>query len=205
MRLSVGTKIGLGCNAMLIGIIGIVTWNHIETHRAEWERDQRLRAICEAPGFIPADIRCIIVKFVKHNPPALIAAVAYQESRFRNDVCSPVKACGLMQFMPGTATLYNVEVKDALSSIKGGDAYLRDLTKQFGNAGLALAAYNWGPGNLSCWLGRSRNCKRKPMPAETREYVKAITGHPVEAWLGKATPKLGGHHLRMVAHLNPGG
>jgi hypothetical protein len=195
------TKIGLGTNALLLGIIGIVTWNHIETHRAEWERDERLRKICEAPGFIPADIRCIIVKFVKHNPPALIAAVAYQESRFKTNVCSPVKACGVMQFMPGTALEYNVEVKDALSSIRGGDVYLRDLNRQFGNVGLALAAYNWGPGNLSCWLGRTRKCNKKPMPAETRNYVKAITGHPVEAWLGKATPAIGGHHKTMLAHL----
>jgi hypothetical protein len=187
-------------NAALLGTIACITWNHIETHREQWERDQQLRRICEVPGFIPADIRCLIVKFVKENPPSLIAAVAYQESRFKTNALSPAGAHGVMQFMPATARAYNVNTHDALSSIVGGDRLLADLRRQFGNEGMALAAYNCGAGCVTSWLKGKRT-----LPKETRDYVKAITGHTVEVWRGKATMPVAGHRKAMERHLTLAG
>ena len=49
--------------------------------------------------------------------------------------------------------------------------HLRELREQFGNLGLAAAAYNAGPGRVSAWLGSHR-----PLPGETRNYVAMVTG-----------------------------
>jgi hypothetical protein len=55
---------------------------------------------------------------------------------------------------------------------------LRDLRADFGNLGLAAAAYNAGPRRVREWLAGTG-----PMPAQTRSYVLAITGRPVEDWI----------------------
>jgi hypothetical protein len=56
---------------------------------------------------------------------------------------------------------------------------VRDLNKQFGNLGLAAAAYNAGPRRVSDWLA-----KKGEMPGETRNYVVRVTGRPIEEWVG---------------------
>jgi hypothetical protein len=55
--------------------------------------------------------------------------------------------------------------------------FLAELRSQFGNLGLAAAAYNSGPRRVQEWLAGTGG-----MPAETRNYVRAITGSPVEDW-----------------------
>jgi hypothetical protein len=55
--------------------------------------------------------------------------------------------------------------------------FLQDLRRQFGNLGLAAAAYNAGPRRIREWMEGSG-----PMPSETRAYVQAITGTSVEQW-----------------------
>jgi soluble lytic murein transglycosylase-like protein len=123
--------------------------------------------------------------------------VAYQESRFKTDARSHAGAHGIMQFMPATAMAYKVNTHDALSSIVGGDRLLADLRNRFGNDGLALAAYNCGSGCVSSYLKGKRT-----LPKETRDYVKAITGHTVEAWrASKVTMPSGGHRKAMERHL----
>ena len=54
---------------------------------------------------------------------------------------------------------------------------LRELSEQFGNLGLAAAAYNAGPRRVIDWMA-----KRGALPGETRHYVLRITGHSAEAW-----------------------
>jgi len=102
--------------------------------------------------------------------PKLIEAVIQTESDFNAQAVSPVGAQGLMQLMPGTAR--DLGVKDAFDpeeNIQAGSRYLKQLMDRYhGDAGLALAAYNWGMGNLE------RNPEH--MPQETVNYVAKVTG-----------------------------
>ncbi len=63
--------------------------------------------------------------------------------------------------------VHNVDTNDTDASIEYGAEYLSDLKDQFGSWELALAAYNWGPGNLS-----KKGIEKAPR--ETRDYIKKI-------------------------------
>jgi len=82
--------------------------------------------------------------------------------------------------------------------------FLRELADQFGNLGLAAAAYNAGPGRLREFLSG-----RRPLPAETRHYVLAITGISVDEWAGSGKrepaqkPKAGCGELMALLHRAP--
>jgi peptidoglycan DL-endopeptidase CwlO len=99
--------------------------------------------------------------------PALLAAVASQESGFDSRAVSPAGAQGLMQFMPATARGLGVDPFDPSSAVDGAARYLADLGRQFGSPSLALAAYNAGPGTVS------RHGGIPPYP-ETQNYVRAV-------------------------------
>jgi len=113
--------------------------------------------------------------------PALLARQTQQESGFQLDKTSPKGAEGISQFIPATAKRYGVDVTNPKSSIEGQAHYMSDLLKQFnGNRGLALAGYNWGEDHVAKWLAAGADVNK--MPAETRNYVQAITGSSVEKW-----------------------
>jgi hypothetical protein len=100
--------------------------------------------------------------------PALLAAVAQQESGFDARAVSPAGAQGLMQFMPATARGLGVDAFDPASAVDGAARYLSDLTDQFGSTELALAAYNAGPGTVRRYGG-------VPPYPETQDYVRSVT------------------------------
>jgi soluble lytic murein transglycosylase-like protein len=100
--------------------------------------------------------------------PALLAAMASQESGFNASAVSPAGAKGLMQLMPSTAAGLGVNPLDPASSVDGAARYLSTLTHQFGSTSLALAAYNAGPGTVSRYGG-------VPPYGETQNYVRAVT------------------------------
>src|SRR5690349_20470946 len=78
--------------------------------------------------------------------PRLLEAIAYVESRFRQDAISPKGAIGMMQLMPGTAGELGVDARDPAQNAHGGAAYLRKMLVMFNNdVELAVAAYNAGP------------------------------------------------------------
>ncbi len=116
-------------------------------------------------------------------PLEFFARVIWQESRFQADAVGPVtrsgrRAQGIAQFMPGTAAERGLlDPFDPVQALPKSAEFLRDLRKSFGNLGLAAAAYNAGPQRVRDWLTGSRT-----LPAETRNYVVAITGIPVEDW-----------------------
>jgi hypothetical protein len=111
-------------------------------------------------------------------PPAFFARLIWQESRFKHDARSPVGAQGVAQFMPATAAEVGLsDPLDPLKALPASAKFLRRLHDQFGNLGLAAAAYNAGPGRIQNWLAR-----RGPLPDETRNYVRIITGNVAENW-----------------------
>jgi hypothetical protein len=111
-------------------------------------------------------------------PVGFLARLLWQESKFRSKAVSSAGAKGIAQFMPRTAVEMGLsDPLDPLEAIPASASYLRKLHDQFGNLGLAAAAYNAGGGRIGKWLAR-----RGPLPKETRAYVKIITGHKTEAW-----------------------
>ena len=128
-----------------------------------------------------ADVICETVKAAaeEHNIPiGFFVRLLWQESRFRSEEVSSAGAQGIAQFMPQTAVEVGLrDPFDPLQAIPASAKFLRKLYNQFGNLGLAAAAYNAGGGRIEKWLSR-----RSSLPAETRAYVKIITGHKAEAW-----------------------
>ena len=117
-------------------------------------------------------------------PLDFLVRVIWQESHFRPDVLGPItsdgqRAQGIAQFMPGTAAERGLlDPFNPVEALPKSGAFLAELRDEFGNLGLAAAAYNAGPQRVRDFLAGSRD-----LPAETRNYVLAITGHPVEDWL----------------------
>lgn len=111
-------------------------------------------------------------------PVPFLTRLIWRESAFRVRAVSPVGAQGVAQFMPGTARERGLtDPFDPEQAIPHAAHLLADLNRQFGNLGLAAAAYNGGPGRVSSWLAGTGG-----LPTETRNYVLAITGAPAEAW-----------------------
>ena len=120
-------------------------------------------------------------------PLEFFARVIWQESRFQSDAVGPVtrsgqRAQGIAQFMPGTASERRLlDPFDPVQALPKSAEFLSELRSQFGNLGLAAAAYNAGPRRVQEWLGGTG-----PMPQETRNYVVAITGSTVDDWASAA-------------------
>src|SRR6266403_3395505 len=116
-------------------------------------------------------------------PLEFFARVIWQESRFQSDAVGPVtrngqRALGIAQFMPGTANERRLlDPFDPVQALPKSAEFLNELRNQFGNLGLAAAAYNAGPRRVQEWLAGSG-----AMPQETRNYVIAITGTTVDDW-----------------------
>lgn len=112
--------------------------------------------------------------------PALLAAVIYQESRFRPRARSSSGALGLMQLLPETAkgiatrtggTRFLLsDLFDPELNVRYGSWYLRHLLDKYGDERLALAAYNAGQRNVDSW----RSAGRGIAFAETRSYVENV-------------------------------
>jgi hypothetical protein len=129
-------------------------------------------------------------------PLEFFARLIWQESRFQSDAVGPTtrsgeRAQGIAQFMPGTANGRRLlDPFDPVQALPKSAEFLSELRDQFGNLGLAAAAYNAGPRRVQEWLAG-----RGPMPLETRNYVTAITGSTVEDWVaaGRGGGKMVGH------------
>jgi hypothetical protein len=111
-------------------------------------------------------------------PVGFLTRLIWQESRFRPDVVSPAGAQGIAQFMPGTAGARGLANPfDPEEAIPKAAELLAELSRRFGNVGLAAAAYNGGPARVASW-----QAGRGTLSAETRDYVLAVTRRPVEDW-----------------------
>ncbi len=115
-----------------------------------------------------------------HLDPALLAAVIYQESKFRSDAKSKSGAIGLMQLTPATAdgiairthgsAFHTSDLYDPDINIRYGTWYLANLFSKYGSERLVLAAYNAGQGNVDRWRANGQPIQF----AETRAYVKRV-------------------------------
>jgi peptidoglycan lytic transglycosylase len=115
-----------------------------------------------------------------HLDPALLAAVIYQESKFRASAKSSSGAIGLMQLTPSTArgiairthgnAFRTSDLYDADINIRYGTWYLDNLFKKYRSERLVLAAYNAGQGNVDEWRARGEPIQF----AETRAYIKRV-------------------------------
>ncbi|MDE0853084.1 MAG: lytic transglycosylase domain-containing protein [Nevskia sp.] len=114
-----------------------------------------------------------------HGMPAgLMARQGYQESGYQAAVVSGARrsaagAIGMFQFEPATAAEFEIDPTDPAQAIDGAGRYLAQLRAALGSWDYAVAAYNWGIGNVHKWL---RAGKSYPPPAETVTYVANITG-----------------------------
>jgi hypothetical protein len=111
-------------------------------------------------------------------PVPFFANLIWQESSFNPRDISRAGALGIAQFMPKTAVSYGlINPFEPIHALNVAARFLRELHGQFGNLGLAAAAYNAGPGRVSNWLA-----KRGALPGETRNYVIRITGRVADRW-----------------------
>jgi hypothetical protein len=111
-------------------------------------------------------------------PVPFFANLIWQESNFDSKSVSRAGAQGIAQFMPKTAAEFGLTNPfEPIEALHAAGRFLSQLRAQFGNLGLAAAAYNAGPGRVMDWMGR-----RKSLPGETRNYVLRITGRAADRW-----------------------
>ncbi len=124
----------------------------------------------------------------RHIPVAFLTRLIWQESAFRAEATSSAGAQGIAQFMPGTAAERGLDDPfDPEQAVPASAHLLGDLAAQFGNLGLAAAAYNAGPKRVADWLAGHGG-----LPFETRDYVERITGRSAEDWAADARAPAGG-------------
>ena len=163
-------RFGLAAGVLVVVLIGVAAYV-IETSPPWYER---LR--------YPLDYTAIVRERARAEglDPALLAAVIYQESKFRPSAVSSSGAIGLMQLTPSTAegialrtggTSFHVsDLTDPAINIRYGTWYLHDLFTKYGSLGLMLAAYNAGQGNVDSW----RKAGKGIQFPETRAYVSRV-------------------------------
>jgi membrane-bound lytic murein transglycosylase D len=151
----------------------------------------------------------VVQELEKRGMPTELALLPVIESAFNPQAMSTANAAGMWQFVPGTGRDFNLkqnmfkdERRGVLASTDAALTYLQRLYTMFGDWQLALAAYNWGEGNVQKAIATNR-AHGKPtdfeslselMPAETRNYVpklqavKNIVANPAQ--YGVALPAI---------------
>jgi membrane-bound lytic murein transglycosylase D len=129
----------------------------------------------------------IVEELEQRNMPTELALLPFVESAFNPHALSVAKAAGMWQFVPGTGRTFNLkqnmfqdERRDVVASTSAALDYLSKLHDMFGDWYLALAAYNWGEGNVQRAIARNEarglptDYQNLPMPLETRNYVPKL-------------------------------
>ena len=129
----------------------------------------------------------IVEELERRGMPTELALLPYIESAFNPQAVSSAKAAGMWQFMPATGNYFDLKQnafrddrRDVLASTRAALDYLQKLYGMFGDWHLALAAYNWGEGNVGRAIARNQKLGLGTsytdlnMPAETRMYVPKL-------------------------------
>ncbi|TNF62488.1 MAG: LysM peptidoglycan-binding domain-containing protein [Burkholderiales bacterium] len=152
----------------------------------------------------------IVEEVERRDLPMELALLPFIESAFNPQAVSRVKAAGMWQFMPATGQSFDLKQnafrddrRDVLASTRAALDYLEQLHARFGDWHLALAAYNWGQGNVNRAITRNQReglptgYTDLTMPRETRQYVpklqavENIIAHPER--FGVELPLIGNH------------
>jgi membrane-bound lytic murein transglycosylase D len=129
----------------------------------------------------------IVEELERRNMPTELALLPFVESAFNPQAVSSARAAGMWQFMPATGkdfalkqNVFRDDRRDVLASTRAALDYLQKLHGMFGDWHLALAAYNWGEGNVGRAIQRNQRAGRGTaytdlnMPDETRNYVPKL-------------------------------
>ena len=129
----------------------------------------------------------IVEEVDRRGLPMELALLPFIESAFNPQALSHAKASGMWQFMPATGrhfelqqNMFRDDRRDVLASTRAALDYLTRLFNMFGDWHLALAAYNWGEGNVQRAIRRNQaagmptDYESLRMPAETRQYVPKL-------------------------------
>jgi len=129
----------------------------------------------------------IVEELERRHMPTELALLPFIESAYNPQALSVAKAAGMWQFVPGTGRTYNLkqnmwqdERRDVLASTNAALDYLSRLHDMFGDWYLALAAYNWGEGNVQRAIERNQaaglptDYQDLRLPNETRNYVPKL-------------------------------
>ena len=129
----------------------------------------------------------ILLEVEQRGMPSEIALLPMVESAFNPVAISSARAAGIWQFMPATGKDYGLKQnfwfdsrRDVIAATDGALNYLQKLHDQFGDWQLALAAYNWGEGNVARAIAKNQKAGRPTdyaslaMPDETRNYVPKL-------------------------------
>lgn len=129
----------------------------------------------------------IVEELERRNMPSELALLPFIESAFNPQAMSSAKASGMWQFMPGTGrdfalkqNVFRDDRRDVLASTRAALDYLDRLHTMFGDWHLALAAYNWGEGNVTRAIARNQRLGLPTdylslrMPMETQYYVPKL-------------------------------
>jgi membrane-bound lytic murein transglycosylase D len=129
----------------------------------------------------------IVEELERRNMPTELALLPFIESAFNPEAVSTAKAAGMWQFMPATGKYFDLkqnifrdERRGVIESTRAALDYLQKLYGMFGDWHLALAAYNWGEGNVGRALAKNKaaglglSYTDLSMPNETRYYVPKL-------------------------------
>jgi membrane-bound lytic murein transglycosylase D len=152
----------------------------------------------------------IVEELEARKMPTELALLPFIESAFNPQAVSSARASGMWQFMPATGKSFDLKQnvfrddrRDVQASTRAALDYLERLHKMFGDWHLALAAYNWGEGNVGKTIARNKRAGLPTgytdlnMPMETRMYVpklqamKNIVGNPPQ--YGVVLPSIPNH------------
>lgn len=151
------------------------------TEISDWNNSQASlidKGIGKAPWLIGADREFALLEQQKGLPAGLLSSVEEVESHGDVSAISPKGARGPFQLMEGTAKQYGVSDPFHLfGAAQGASSYLGDLSKKYGgDVKKALAAYNWGPGNLDKDISANGANWESKLPAETKSYLVKVLG-----------------------------
>jgi len=129
----------------------------------------------------------IVDEVNKRGLPTELALLPFIESAFNPQAMSTAKASGMWQFVPATGrdfsltqNVFRDDRRDVLASTRAALDYLKTLHGMFGDWQLALAAYNWGQGNVQKAITRNQKAGLATdydslrMPDETRNYLPKL-------------------------------